>query len=76
MSRSEKLIKYDDKIFVAGHKGMVGKAVIRNLVKKGYKNILTCEKEFLDLSISNEVNEFIHENKLDEYLNDISKGIN
>ena len=65
MSRSEKLIKYDDKIFVAGHKGMVGKAVLRNLVKKGYKNILTRNKEFLDLSVENEVNEFFNYNRPD-----------
>ncbi len=65
MIRSEKLIRFEDKIFVAGHNGMVGNAVCRNLIKKGYKNILTCEKEFLDLSVSNEVNEFIHENKPD-----------
>lgn len=65
MIRSEKLIRFEDKIFVAGHNGMVGNAVCRNLIKKGYKNILTCDKEFLDLSVSNEVNEFIHENKPD-----------
>ena len=63
MIRSEKLIRFEDKIFVAGHKGMVGKAVCRNLLEKGYKNILTCDKEFLDLSISSDVDEFFRENK-------------
>ncbi len=65
MLRSDKLIKFEDKIFVAGHNGMVGSAVCRNLLKKGYKNILTCEKEKLDLTVSSEVNDFINENKPD-----------
>jgi GDP-L-fucose synthase len=31
------------KIYVAGHKGLVGSAIIRKLKLKGYKNILTVE---------------------------------
>ena len=65
MLRSEKLIRFEDKIFIAGHKGMVGKAVCRNLLKKGYKNLITCEKKFLDLSVSDEVNDYFYENKPD-----------
>ncbi len=62
---SDKLLKYEDKIFIAGHKGMVGQAVLRNLLKKGYKNLLTCEKEFLDLSVESDVNDFFNDNKPD-----------
>lgn len=31
----------DSKIYVAGHKGMVGSAITRELKKQGYKNIIT-----------------------------------
>ena len=34
-------IKKKDKIYVAGHKGLVGSAIVRELKKKGYKNIIT-----------------------------------
>ena len=37
----KKLIKKDDSFFVAGHNGMVGKAIIKELIRKGY-----CKKEF------------------------------
>lgn len=37
------------KIFVAGHKGMVGSAIVRNLEAKGYTNILTRTRQELDL---------------------------
>lgn len=60
-----KLIGSEDKIFVAGHKGMVGKAVCRNLLQKGYRNILTSEKNILDLTLSNDVDDFMFENKPD-----------
>lgn len=39
----------DAKIFVAGHKGMVGSAIVRNLEAKGYTNILTQTRQELDL---------------------------
>lgn len=39
----------DAKIFVAGHKGMVGSAIVRNLAAKGYTNILTQTRQALDL---------------------------
>ena len=35
------------KIFVAGHNGLVGSAIIKKLKTKGYKNILTVEKKKL-----------------------------
>jgi len=39
----------NSKIFVAGHKGMVGSSIVRYLKKKKYKNILTADKKDLDL---------------------------
>lgn len=38
-----------DKIFVAGHNGLVGSAIVRKLVADGYTNILTVDKKVLDL---------------------------
>ncbi|MES1219411.1 MAG: GDP-L-fucose synthase [Bacteroidota bacterium] len=38
-----------DKIYIAGHRGMVGSAIRRNLEKAGYKNIVTRSSEELDL---------------------------
>jgi GDP-L-fucose synthase len=42
-------IAKDTKIFVAGHKGMVGSAIVRNLEAKGYTKILTQTRQELDL---------------------------
>ena len=42
-------ISKDAKILVAGHKGMVGSAIVRNLQAKGYTNILTQSRQELDL---------------------------
>ena len=37
------------KIYIAGHKGLVGSAVLKNIKKKNYKNIITAEKSKLNL---------------------------
>lgn len=42
-------IAKDAKIFVAGHKGMVGSAIVRNLQAKGYTNVLIQSRQELDL---------------------------
>lgn len=42
-------INKNAKVFVAGHNGMVGSALVRNLQAKGYKNILTKSRRDLDL---------------------------
>ena len=39
----------NSKIFLAGHKGMVGSAILKKLKKKGYQKIITIEKKSLDL---------------------------
>ena len=38
-------IKKKNKIFLAGHKGLVGSAILKLLKKKGYKNIIIAEKK-------------------------------
>ena len=59
------LIKKTDKIFVAGHKGMVGNSLIKVLEKNGYKNILTVNKNLVDLRNSNLVYNWFREEKPD-----------
>ena len=55
------------KIYVAGHRGLVGSAIVRNLEKKGYKNIVTRTHDELDLKDSKKVEEF-WENERPEYV--------
>ncbi|MEO6657215.1 MAG: GDP-L-fucose synthase [Arenimonas sp.] len=55
----------DSKIFVAGHQGMVGAALSRALVQKGYHNIVTATKQQLDLRRQKEVEEFFRESQID-----------
>ena len=43
------MINKNCKIFVAGHKGLVGSAIIRKLKTSGYKKILIAEKSTLNL---------------------------
>ena len=43
------MINIRSKIFIAGHKGMLGSSILRILKKKGYKNLITVEKKNLDL---------------------------
>ena len=62
---NKKLIDVKDKIFVAGHRGMVGSAICRVLIKNGYKNIIKCEKKDLDLRRSSDVKDFFEKNKPD-----------
>ena len=40
----------NSKIFVAGHKGLVGSAIVRNLKEKGFTNILTVDRNQIDLT--------------------------
>ena len=51
------------KIFVAGHNGLVGSAIVKKLKTKGYKNILTVEKKKLNLLDQKEVFNFLKKNK-------------
>jgi GDP-L-fucose synthase len=55
----------NSKIYVAGHRGMVGSAVVRELERKGYKNIITKTSKELDLRNQIQVANFFDENKPD-----------
>jgi|TARA_B110000003_G_scaffold275405_1_gene317924 GDP-L-fucose synthase len=57
------------KIFVAGHKGLVGSSIIRRLKFFGYKKIITKSKKDLDLRNQNDVNIFFKKNKPDAVIN-------
>jgi GDP-L-fucose synthase len=54
-----------DKIFVAGHKGLVGSAIVRKLVSDGYTNILTVDKSVVDLKNQYSVNQWFKTNTPD-----------
>lgn len=58
--------KLNQNIYVAGHNGMVGSAIVRALQKQGYRNILTRSHAELDLTSQIAVEEFFAENKIDQ----------
>ena len=51
------------RIYVAGHRGMVGSAIVRQLEQQGYDNILTRSSSQLDLRNQQAVQEFFAETK-------------
>jgi len=54
-----------DKIYIAGHTGMVGSAIIRKLKSEGYENLITKRSNELDLRNQNAVNQFFEKEKPD-----------
>jgi GDP-L-fucose synthase len=54
-----------DKIYVAGHNGMVGLAIIRKLKSEGYENLVIKSSNELDLRNQNAVNQFFENEKPD-----------
>lgn len=56
----------DARVFVAGHRGMVGSAIVRRLQALGYTNLITRGREELDLVDQAAVNAFFAENKIDQ----------
>ena len=59
------LLGTSQKIFVAGHNGMVGSAIVRKLKLLGYDNILTAERGELDLLCQADVAAFFQSNSID-----------
>ncbi len=49
----------DDRIFVAGHRGMVGSAIVRRLQALGYRRLLTVPRQELDLADGTAVRAFL-----------------
>ena len=58
-----KYINKKNKIFIAGHKGMVGSAITKNLKKYGYFNLLVAKRTELDLTDKNKVMNWYQVNK-------------
>ena len=59
------MIKHNSKIFIAGHKGLVGSAIYRKLKFKGYSNLLIADKKKLDLTNQIKVIKFLKKKKPD-----------
>ena len=55
-----------NKIYVAGHRGMVGSAIIRELKDQGFENIITRTHSELDLTNQQQVQEFFSQEKPDQ----------
>jgi GDP-L-fucose synthase len=56
-------IQKDTKIFVAGHRGLAGSAIVRKLRSLGYENLLLRTRQELDLLDSNAVSAFFNEQR-------------
>ena len=56
----------NQKIYVAGHRGMVGSAIVRNLQAKGYTNIVTRTHAEIDLTDQAAVKAFFEQEKPDQ----------
>jgi len=59
-------VDLSQKIFVAGHRGMVGSAIVRQLQAKGYTNIITATHAELDLCNQADVQQFFKEHDIDQ----------
>lgn len=57
------MMEKESKIYVAGHRGMVGSAIVRELQRQGYSNILTRTHSELDLTDQNAVETFFRTEK-------------
>jgi len=55
----------DDKIYIAGHNGLVGSSIVRRLLRNGYSNLIMRSHTELDLVNQSDVNDFFSENKPD-----------
>ena len=58
----------DAAIFAAGHRGMVGSAVVRRLQALGYRNIIAATHAELDLTQQTAVNAFFQRHKIDQVI--------
>ena len=58
-------MKKSDNIFIAGHKGLVGNAVLNLLKNKGFKNLITIDRKKIDLRNYNKLDNFFKNKKID-----------
>ena len=59
------MISLKSKIYVSGHKGLVGSAIVRQLKSRGYKNVICKTRKELDLTNQNKVLVFLKKTKPD-----------
>ena len=64
----------DSPIFVAGHKGLVGSAIVRRLRAEGYQNVITRDRSEVDLLNQHDTETFFRENKI-EYVFDAAAKV-
>ena len=60
-----RVMQKDSKIFVAGHKGLVGSAIVRRLKEDGYTNVITKDRSECDLTKSDDVRKLFEDNRID-----------
>jgi GDP-L-fucose synthase len=58
-------MKKKDRIFIAGHNGLVGSSILQILKEKGYKNLITIDRKKLDLRNFNDVIKYFKSKKID-----------
>ena len=59
------MINLNSKIYIAGHTGLVGSAILRGLKAEGYKNLLVSQRSKLNLTNQNSVKNFLKKHKPD-----------
>lgn len=59
------MINSNSKIYIAGHRGLVGSAILKKLIQKRYKNILVVDRKNLDLTNQSKVLLFLKREKPD-----------
>tara|TARA_R110001583_G_scaffold144809_1_gene296790 strand:- start:16641 stop:17633 length:993 start_codon:yes stop_codon:yes gene_type:complete len=64
--KAKSMSALDSKIFVAGHRGMVGSAIVRQLQASGHTNIITRTRSELNLTNQQDVVDFFHDEKIDQ----------
>lgn len=65
MEEDKKTLKKESKIFIAGHRGMVGSSIWRNLEEKGFTNLVGKSSNELDLRVQSDVEIFFEIEKPD-----------
>lgn len=51
-------MKTDSRIYIAGHEGLVGQALVKKLEKSGYRNLMLATRENLDLTVQKDVESY------------------